>query len=484
VVKWKFLTTFTLWIIEAKNLPANDSNGLSDPFVVIPNKQPGIVNLPKKGFKTHKIKKTLNPKWNENFILNCNLEKNSDIKIEVYDDNLLTKNVLLGECILNVEWLCATKIRHHEEWIGLYKMKKNKSTGQMERVMKGELHIKIVLPPGHLVNPNSNIKTDYNLQPGYWIPIMEDKVNVGLGWDFTKNDIFDLDASVTAFDYEIKPIESIYFRRLIGLNGSVKHHGDNLTGEGDGDDEVVVIDLKNVPEHVKLLAVTVNSYKGNSLIKAKSGFIRLFTRKAKLGKYVLSRSKDCVGLLLGLFERDNYNDQWFFQVMLDPIEGRVVTDSYDSITKLLINYDKNFTEAISNYKSLHPLPNEIVFQPNSWIPINSQKTYVGLGWDIQKGIVYDLDSSVIAFYNDNKIVDTIYYKKLKSLDGHIQHHGDNKNGFGSGDDEIISIDFPQLDKNIQSMAVILNSFKGNLLSDIRGGFIDYLQIKDQLDVTY
>ena len=53
--------------------------------------------------------------------------------------------------------------------------------------------------------------------------------------------------------------------------------------------------------------MTVNSYKGNSIIKAKSGFIRLYTNSNGIGKYILSRSKDCIGLLLGLFERDSSN---------------------------------------------------------------------------------------------------------------------------------------------------------------------------------
>jgi len=465
-------TTFALYIIEAKNLPAHDSNGFSDPFVVIPDNQPGILNLPKKGFKTHKIKKTLNPKWDQKYTLNCNLEKYSDIKFEVYDDNLLSKKVLLGECSINLEWLCAARVRIHDEWLDLYKYKKNKKTKQMEKLMQGQLHIKIELPQQPLTNPNTSVPTDNIFQPGCWIPILEDVVNVGLGWDFTNDEIFDLDASVTAFDCSLNPVESIFFRNLSGLNESILHHGDNLTGEGDGDDEVVTIGLDRVPEHVKLLAVAVNSYKGNSLIKAKSGFIRLYTNTTGIGKYILSRSKDSTGLLLGLFERDEIKNRWYFQVMLDPIEGREIRQSYDDIKELLENYDKNFVEeTVNNYKPLHPFLNEIVFQTNSWIPITPEMTFIGLGWDIERGMVYDLDSSIIVFDTNNQIIETIYHKHKRSEDGMISHHGDNKTGYGDGDDEIISINFPELNKNISSMAVVLNSFKGNPLSGVRGGFM-------------
>ena len=219
--------------------------------------------------------------------------------------------------------------------------------------------------------------------------------------------------------------------------------------------------------------MTVNSYKGNSIIKAKSGFIRLYTNSNGIGKYTLSRSKDCIGLLLGLFERDISNlDRWYFRVMVDPIEGNQVTKSYDSMKELLVSYNKNFIdEAVNKYIPLHPLPYEIVFKTDIWIPIESQYTFVGLGWDFQRGMVYDLDASLIVFDMNNQIMEVIYHKNVKSQDGNIFHYGDNKTGRGEGDDEIISINFPHLNNNISSMAVVVNSFKGNNLTGIRGGFI-------------
>ena len=154
--------------------------------------------------------------------------------------------------------------------------------------------------------PNVGMMNCSNLlQPGSWLPIPEPEVFVGLGWDFTGGNSFDLDASIVGFDGANNPVERpIYFSNKRGLGGSVIHHGDNLTGEGEGDDEVITVILANVPKVVMALAVTVNSYKGQSLIHAKSGFIRVYTRQRELGKFILARTKDCVGLLLGLFERN------------------------------------------------------------------------------------------------------------------------------------------------------------------------------------
>ena len=464
--------TLNLNIIEARDLLAHDSNGFSDPYVLITD-QPGLYNIPKKGLKTHTLKKTLNPVWNQTFTIVCNPKKIPDIKFQVYDYNFITKDVVIGEGSINLEWLCGTKIKFHEEWIKLSLMKKDKKTKEYNKITKGEIHISITLPPEELTKPNQSIRTDYPLNPGNWIPILEPIVNVGLGWDFTGGETFDLDASVTGFDSNFNPIESIYYGHLTGLNRSVLHHGDNLTGEGEGDDEVITIGLDRVPNNITSLAVTVNSYKGNSIIKAKSGFIRLYTNSTGIGKYILSRSKDCIGLLLGLFERDiSKLDRWFFRVMVDPIEGNQVTKSYSSMKELLIAYNKNFIdEAVNKYIPLHPLPYEMLFKTDIWIPIDMQKTYIGLGWDFQKGEVYDLDASLIVFDMNNQIMEIIYHKNIKSKDGNIYHYGDNKTGRGDGDDEMICVDFPHLNNNISSMAVVVNSFKGNNLTGIRGGFI-------------
>ena len=464
--------TLNLNIIEARDLLAHDSNGFSDPYVLITD-QPGLYNIPKKGLKTHTLKKTLNPVWNQTFTITCNPKTIPNIKFQVYDYNFITKDVVIGEGSINLEWMCGNKIKFHEEWIKLSLMKKDKKTKEYKKIIKGEIHISITLPLEPLTAPNQKIRTDYELIPGNWIPILEPIVNVGLGWDFTGGETFDLDASVTGFDNNFNPIESIYYSHLTGLNNSVLHHGDNLTGEGEGDDEVITIGLDRVPKNVTSLAVTVNSYKENSIINAKSGFIRLYTNSNGIGKYTLSRSKDCIGLLLGLFERDISNlDRWYFRVMVDPIEGYQVTQSYESMKMLLKSYNKNFIdEAVNKYIPLHPLPYEIVFKTDIWIPIENQYTFVGLGWDFQRGMVYDLDASLIVFDMNNQIMEVIYHKNVKSQDGNIFHYGDNKTGRGEGDDEIISINFPHLNNNVSSMAVVVNSFKGNNLTGIRGGFI-------------
>ncbi|MBE1553029.1 TerD family protein [Sporosarcina limicola] len=88
-------------------------------------------------------------------------------------------------------------------------------------------------------------------------------ITVGVGWDTNKYDggqDFDLDSSIFLLNTTGKcenEKDFVFFNNLEGGNGSVVHTGDNLTGEGDGDDEQVKINLANVPTSVDKIAFTI-----------------------------------------------------------------------------------------------------------------------------------------------------------------------------------------------------------------------------------
>ncbi len=89
---------------------------------------------------------------------------------------------------------------------------------------------------------------------------------VGLGWDTNRYEggaDFDLDASafLLGANGKVRRDEDfIFYGNLKSKDGSVRHTGDNLTGEGDGDDEVLIIDFTKVPPDVQKIAITVTIY--------------------------------------------------------------------------------------------------------------------------------------------------------------------------------------------------------------------------------
>ena len=92
------------------------------------------------------------------------------------------------------------------------------------------------------------------------------KIMVGLGWDVNQFDTgadFDLDTSAFLAGANGKcPTEKefIFYGNLEHTSGAVKHMGDNLTGEGDGDDEQIEVDLSLVPANIEKIAFTVTIY--------------------------------------------------------------------------------------------------------------------------------------------------------------------------------------------------------------------------------
>jgi tellurium resistance protein TerD len=92
------------------------------------------------------------------------------------------------------------------------------------------------------------------------------KLHIGLGWDTNKYDggaDFDLDAAAFLLGENGKvqsDADFVFYGNLKHTSGSVEHTGDNLTGEGEGDDEVIKIDLSKVPPNIAKIDFTVTIY--------------------------------------------------------------------------------------------------------------------------------------------------------------------------------------------------------------------------------
>lgn len=116
---------------------------------------------------------------------------------------------------------------------------------------------------------------------------------IGLGWDVNVTDTgydFDLDASVFLLNSNEKLISDEHFIFYNNLTSpdpekSVKHMGDNLTGDGDGDDEVIIVDLRKVPPEVARISVTVTIHeaqkRGQNFGQVKNAFVRVVDVETK-----------------------------------------------------------------------------------------------------------------------------------------------------------------------------------------------------------
>lgn len=110
-----------------------------------------------------------------------------------------------------------------------------------------------------------------------------------------------------------------YFDNKEGIPG-LKHTGDNLTGQGDGDDEQIHITLSSLPTEAKKALVVIASYSGQPFGQVKSAFVRLEADGKELGRYELTENYgDTKGVVMGELVRNG--DNWEFKALGEKREG-------------------------------------------------------------------------------------------------------------------------------------------------------------------
>ena len=132
------------------------------------------------------------------------------------------------------------------------------------------------------------------------------RVAMGLGWDpAASGRSIDLDASAIVVDGRGKKVESVWFMSKSAYRGAIEHSGDNLTGDGDGDDETIEVDLSRLPDAAQAIVFVVNSFQGQKFTEVRSAYCRLLDRDsgAELVRFDLTESKPHTGVIMCVLHR-------------------------------------------------------------------------------------------------------------------------------------------------------------------------------------
>jgi len=173
-----------------------------------------------------------------------------------------------------------------------------------------------------------------SLQKGQKVSLSKESVGlsnvlVGLGWDAVeqRSGLFglfkaaDIDCDATAILLKngkfVDKTDVVYFGNLVHKSGTVRHMGDNLTGEGEGDDEQILIELSRVPQEYDKIVIVVTIYQAQQRKQhfglIENAFIRLVDGKndQEILKYNLT--EDYSGMTAMIFgEIYRYNGEWKF----------------------------------------------------------------------------------------------------------------------------------------------------------------------------
>jgi tellurium resistance protein TerZ len=198
-----------------------------------------------------------------------------------------------------------------------------------------------------------------NLQKGQRISLEKSNgsklqnVCVGINWGaIEKKGLFgfgsskeavDLDGSCALYNENKQLLEVVYFGNLKSKNGSVKHSGDDLTGDMGGDDgldnEVITLDFSQLDANVTYVAFVLNSFRGHDFGSIPFASIRIYEGTTKrvnevFAKYDIAHGSNFAGhvsMVMGVFYKKN--GEWKFNAIGEPTKDRKLEDTVKTVTQ-------------------------------------------------------------------------------------------------------------------------------------------------------
>lgn len=169
------------------------------------------------------------------------------------------------------------------------------------------------------------------------------EILVGVGWDLKKFDSkkLDLDVSIFILDKDDKTRvdeDFIFYNNMTGADGSVKHMGDSRTGAGEGDDEIMLLSLNELPFDVSNICFVLSIYdmdfEGHNFSMVKNVYFRIVNKNIdnEIFRYELDDElTGNEGLIIGNLER--VGSEWIFHAVGETVEGGLskIADSYGII---------------------------------------------------------------------------------------------------------------------------------------------------------
>jgi len=196
-----------------------------------------------------------------------------------------------------------------------------------------------------------------NLQKGQRINLEKSNgsklqnICVGVNWGAiekkglfgTSKEAVDLDASCVIYDDAKNVIEVVYFGSLKSKDGSIKHSGDDLTGDMDGDDgldnEIITMDFPKLSANVSHVAFVLNSFRGHDFGTIPFASIRIYEGTPKrvneiFATYDIVKGEGFSGhvsMVLGVFYKKN--NEWKFNAIGEPTKDKKLEETIRTVTQ-------------------------------------------------------------------------------------------------------------------------------------------------------
>jgi len=178
------------------------------------------------------------------------------------------------------------------------------------------------------------IKAAFAMEKGSMVDLPKSSalkhINAGLGWDTASGDV-DLDVSAVLLKQDGSVLDAVFFGNL--QTAGVTHSGDNLTGQGSGDDEVISIALERISPLVQQILFVINIYtSGRTFAQVANPYCRISdVNGEEFCQYRLHEAGNQQGLIIARLVREPGNVRWGFQAIGVPCRGKTWQDSMPQV---------------------------------------------------------------------------------------------------------------------------------------------------------
>ena len=177
----------------------------------------------------------------------------------------------------------------------------------------------------------------------------------GLAWDADRvhGKKVDLDASLVVLSKHLHHVDTVYFRHTQSKDGAISHGGDNLSGVGEGDDELIMFTLEKLTSKARFLALVINSYNDQPLDSVRGFRCHLFQTSTwcDLARYELNDMKVCAGkrgFVVAILVKPEEKGDWTLWTIAQPSDANEVHKSIDELKTLV---EAEFPWAASKHRA-------------------------------------------------------------------------------------------------------------------------------------
>ena len=432
----------------------------SDPYVI------ATISGSKKFKETSDVcPKTLTPEWKQaswKFTMlgrDCNMNASLVLSIFDRDRGMFDADDPMGVVTLPLKSLSGTR----ETW---YKVQPCKGCDKAT----GELKVKTTVA----LRKALSLQQEQSVR----IPPMASTIACGLGWDMLPGGkAIDLDTSCVcvSFNGEVLIDECVYFANLKSRSGAIRHTGDEREGDedlGQGDDEIILVDLHRLPKKTcAMLFIATVATEGKSFRDVKTAKMRLvdWNTGSETCRFMPAMSGPHTALFLARVARKTPDAPWYLQAMgeFDHTArdwGTLIPEVKMYCSDLIKGIKIDAAERVAVMRKGGTIRLSDFGGGGQQVPTN---LCVGLAWDVTDGVEIDLDASCIVLDANCRPLDLVFFGKLRSSDGAIQHGGDEREGDEKGDDEKIFLQLAKVHPSVKYIGVCINSYSGQELDDVK-----------------